>query len=69
MKMVNELYMSTKFVTLVPGNCSTYNTNSNPKTNISMSQNIRQKKAEKFYVDNDDKYMRRNIPELYSFFC
>ena len=40
----------------------THNMNNNKKNNILMSQNIR------FQVDNDDKYMHRNIPEWLVFF-
>ena len=40
----------------------THNMNNNQKNNILMSQNIR------FWVDNNDKYMHRNIPEWLVFF-
>ena len=57
--------------------------NDNSKNNILMSENIRQKgltimgyfdnndndeNDDKSQLDNDDKYMHRNIPELLVFF-
>ena len=47
-----------------------YNTNDNPKNNILLSENIRQKRLrilEYFNFDNDDKYMHGNIPEFLVF--
>ena len=36
--------MTSCHVEFLPGNCSTYNINDNPKINILMSKNIRQKR-------------------------
>ena len=64
-------------------NCRTYNINDNPKNNILKLENIRQKiltileyfnayichhYQPKNNIDNDGKYMHRNIPELFVFF-
>ena len=61
-----KVSMITNQKPFLPDNCRTYNMNDNPKNNILLSENIRQRRLT--ILEYFDKYMHRNIPELLVFF-
>ena len=61
-----KVSMITNQKLFLPDNCRTYNMNDNPKNNILLSENIRQRRLT--ILECFDKYMHRNIPELLVFF-